>query len=125
MRLLLDTHVLLWALTDDPELSENVRSSIVYRKNEVFVSTASIWEISIKEAIGKLKTTENLLEFIAQARFIVLPIMANHAQLAGRLPMHHRDPFDRMLVAQAILDGLILVTKDGQLSAYQVPLFPW
>ncbi len=125
MRLLLDTHVLLWALADDSELSESMRSSIVYRKNEVFVSTASIWEISIKEAIGKLKTAENLLEFIAQARFIVLLIMANHAQFAGRLPMHHRDPFDRMLVAQAILDGLILVTKDGQLSAYQVPLFPW
>jgi PIN domain nuclease of toxin-antitoxin system len=122
MRLLLDTHILLWCLADDPTLPENIRATVVDSNNTVFVSTASGWEIAIKKAIGKLEAPDDLLEAILACRFEPLPINFAHAMKAGSLPRHHDDPFDRMLIAQSIIEGCTLVTRDRQIKAYDVPL---
>jgi PIN domain nuclease of toxin-antitoxin system len=114
----LDTHVLLWCLADDPTLPEEARVAIADSGNAVFVSAASAWEIAIKKAIGKLKSPDDLPDAIAACCFEVLPITIAHAMKAGALPRHHDDPFDRMLVAQSILESLMLVTRDSRISAY-------
>lgn len=124
MRLLLDTHVLLWCLADDPTLPENVRATVVDPSNSVFVSAASGWEIAIKKAIGKLEAPDDLLEAISLCRFEAMPITLAHAMKAGFLPRHHDDPFDRMLVAQSILEGCTLVTRDRRLNAYGILILP-
>ena len=121
MRLLLDTHILLWWLADDPALSKRARTVIGDPESEVFVSAATAWEISIKQAIGKLIfPMDRLAASIAEAGFIPLAIEVPHAILAGALPRHHADPFDRMLVAQANHEGLSLVTADPLIRAYAV-----
>lgn len=122
MRLLLDTHVLLWSLADSPELSPDLRGKIVDPGNDVFVSAASVWEIAIKKRLGKLSAPDNLLEVIAACDFTPLPINFAHAAAAGALPPHHDDPFDRMLIAQARDAGLVLATRDRRFDAYQVGL---
>lgn len=122
MNLLLDTHALLWWLADDRELSREASSAISDARNEVFVSAATAWEIAIKRAMGKLAAPANLLAAIAAGGFQELPITLAHALAAGELPPHHADPFDRMLVAQAKLEGLTLVTRDQRLAAYQIPI---
>ena len=119
MRLLLDTHVLLWALTDDPQLTPAARDAITDGRNEVFVSAASAWEISIKRGLGKLRAPKDLPEQLRRARFDVLPIDLAHALAVESLPDLHRDPFDRMLVAQAISERLTLVTADPQVQQYE------
>ena len=119
-RLLLDTHTLLWAIQDDPRLDTEARLAIADRSNEVYVSSASIWEISIKRAQGRLEAPDNLVATIAQTEFTELPISHIHGKLAGELPLHHRDPFDRMLVAQAKVEGLVLVTRDPHIMQYDV-----
>lgn len=124
MRLLLDTHVLLWCLADDPTLSESVRTKVVDSSNSVFVSAASGWEIAIKQAIGKLEAPEDLPEAIALCRFEPIPITLAHAMKAGFLPRHHDDPFDRMLVAQSMLEGCTLVTRDSRINAYGISILP-
>lgn len=103
MKLLLDTHVLIWYLADDSKLTSAVRDLIVDPHNQVFVSAATVWEIAIKKAIGKLDSPDNLPEVLIACRFEVLPINIFHALQAGSLPRHHDDPFDRMLIAQAML----------------------
>ena len=120
MRLLLDTNALLWWIEDDPTLSASVREAIDDRSNEVFVSVASAWEIAIKSSTGKLEAPENLAGQIERAGFIQLLVNFEHAELAGRLPMHHRDPFDRMLVAQAQVEDLVLATRDRNMARYGV-----
>lgn len=120
--LLLDTHVLLWSLGDVERLSPQARDAIASSVQPVYVSAASIWEISIKRRSGKLKAPDDLVQRIAEARFEELPISHRHADLAGALPAHHRDPFDRMIVAQARCDGLTVVTRDERIAAYRVPL---
>ncbi len=120
MSLLLDTHVLLWWLGDDPSLGVEARSAIAAVESSVFVSAASAWEISIKQAAGKLEAPFDLERQLELNRFEPLPISIAHAELAPALPPHHRDPFDRMLVAQAMAEELTIVTKDRRLARYGV-----
>jgi PIN domain nuclease of toxin-antitoxin system len=122
MRLLLDSHVLLWWDASDERLPQNARSMIADPANEVLVSAASIWEIAIKNALGKIKVSGRLADVAAANGFRSLPIEASHAERAAGLPPHHRDPFDRMLVAQAFDEGCTLVTHDQRLALYGAPL---
>jgi PIN domain nuclease of toxin-antitoxin system len=122
MTLLLDTHVLLWWLDNHKALSTTARGAIQDGRNTVFVSAATAWEISIKRALGKLRAPEPLEEAIEANRFVPLPITLQHARIAGSLPRHHEDPFDRMLIAQAQVETLTLVTHDESLAAYGVPI---
>ena len=122
MSLLLDTHTLLWWLSADPTLSAEARSAISSGESVVFVSAASVWEIAIKKGIGKLEAPDDLEEQLAHHQFDALPISTRHALVAGGLPHHHEDPFDRMLVAQAQVEGLTMVTRDPRLSEYVVPI---
>jgi len=119
--LLLDTHVVLWWLTDAPELSDDLKQQLD-DEPAVYLSPATVWEITIKQSIGKLTDPENLPEIVVDAGFRPLPITAEHAVVAGRLPLLHRDPFDRMLIAQARCEGLTLVTRDPQIHRYDVAL---
>lgn len=117
MRVLLDTHLLLWALSQPSKLSPTCRKQIIAA--EVYVSAASIWEISIKSAIGKLAANPSeVLAGIEPAGFSLLPITGEHAAKVAELPMLHKDPFDRMLVAQASLEPMMLLTNDGLLRGY-------
>ena len=111
MRLLLDTHVLLWLLSADDRLSAEGISAIE-SADEVLVSAASVWEIEIKRAKGLLESPDDLVDLIEAAGVQLLSMTAAHATLAGRLPRLHNDPFDRMLIAQAKTEGAVLVTAD-------------
>lgn len=122
MRLLLDTHVILWALADPERLTNEARACIEDGHNEVFVSAASVWEIAIKQATGRLRAPDDLLDVMASGGFASMPITAQHASAAGGLPMLHRDPFDRMLIAQAIVESIAIVTRDQRLAQYEVQL---
>jgi PIN domain nuclease of toxin-antitoxin system len=117
--LLLDAHTILWWLADDPTLDPAARSAIEDPTNDVLVSAASIWEIEIKRALGKLSAPDGLVTAVDAAGFDVLPISGPDAELAGSLPAHHRDPFDRMLVAQADRVGAIVVSRDTAFVAYR------
>jgi PIN domain nuclease of toxin-antitoxin system len=121
-RFLLDTHTLLWWLNDSPQLGPRCREVIRNDRNQVFVSAATTWEISIKMAIGKLRAPEDMDSVVEDEGFSKLPISLYHGQLAGSLPAHHRDPFDRMLIAQAQAEGLILITADENISLYNLLL---
>ncbi len=120
MNILLDTHVLIWALENNPTLTESAVNAIVDGNNMVFVSSASVWEISIKQKLGKLEAPDNLLEEIRLHRFSPLHINYDHAQQAGKLPLIHKDPFDRMLIAQAMIEKLVLLTRDESIAKYDV-----
>ena len=120
LRLLLDTHAFLWWLADHPQLVDVARKAIGDERNEVFVSAVCGWEVAIKRAAGKLKAPENLDAMVEDSGFTHLPISFFHAEQAGALPMHHRDPFDRMLIAQAQAEGLVIVTNDPQIRRYGV-----
>ena len=120
-KLLLDTHVFLWWQANDDRLSEPVRSAVA-EADVVFVSAASAWEIAIKVALGRLRIPGSVAEGVAESGFERLPVGFAHAELAGALPAHHRDPFDRMLVAQAVVEDLVLVSADDRIAAYDVKL---
>ena len=120
MILLLDAHAVLWWLADEAALDAAARSAIADPTNGVLVSAATIWEIEIKRALGKLDAPAGLLDAVEEAGFDVLPITGPDAELAGSLPAHHRDPFDRMLVAQADRVGAIVVSRDAAFMAYGV-----
>jgi len=122
MNLLLDTHVLLWWLNDHPTLSSKAKAAIADGKNLVFVSAVIIWEIRIKQALGKLEIPRNFRRVLDNQPFEILDITVEHAHAVEDLPAHHRDPFDRMLVAQAKVEGLTLVTRDIRLKKYKIPL---
>ncbi|WP_295442392.1 type II toxin-antitoxin system VapC family toxin [uncultured Thiodictyon sp.] len=121
MRLLLDTHIALWALTDDPRLSEQARALINDPANQVMVSAATVWEIAIKHALGRDDmpiSGEEALDWFRQAGYDLLPVSPAHAAAVERLPDHHRDPFDRLLVAQAITEPLRLLSRDPLVVRY-------
>ena len=120
MRLLLDTNVLLHALGNPETLSDAARAALSDEATEVFVSAASFWEVAIKRALGKLDAPPTLIAPAEEAGFALLPITAAHAERAGALPPVHRDPFDRMLVAQALEEGCVLVTMDEALASCPV-----
>ena len=119
-RLLLDTHVFVWCLSDVSELAEDARAAITDPRNTIFVSAITGWEISIKRAKGRMTAPDNLLGMIEKKGFTHLPLTFYHAEQAGSLPMYHRDPFDRFLVAQAQAEGLILVTRDAHIPRYGI-----
>lgn len=124
MSLLLDTHVLLWWLSDDPLLPPAARDAIASTENEVIVSAASAWEIAIKKAAGRLEAPDDLVEAVESNDFRTLPITLAHAIAAGALPPHHFDPFDRMLIAQAHTEGLTVVSVDKRFPQYDIELLP-
>jgi len=118
-RLLLDTHVFLWWRTDDPRLAATVRAAVA-EAELVFVSLASAWEAAIKLALGRLRLPDRFETGVVDSGFERLLISFAHAERAGGLPVHHSDPFDRMLVAQAQAEGLTLVSHDRRLAPYDV-----
>lgn len=122
MKLLLDTHALLWWCADDARLSPAARGAIQQPANDVFVSAASAWEISTKARLGKLSGVQRLLsgfeELMAADHFVLLPMTHQHALLAGGFTLEHRDPFDRMLASQALIEGATLLTNDPALQAF-------
>lgn len=120
MRLLLDTHILLWWLADDPALPGRAADVVADPSTEVLVSAATAWEIAIKRAAGRLEAPDNLLDALDASGFGTLAITAFHTIAAGNLPPHHADPFDRMLVAQARAEELTLVSVDTRIAAYDV-----
>jgi PIN domain nuclease of toxin-antitoxin system len=120
VELLLDTHALLSWLADDPQLSADARTAIADPDSVVAVSAASAWEIAIKSAAGKLRAPAELEQQLRRERFVPLPIRLPHALRACALPPHHADPFDRMLVAQALIEGVTLITGDARIRAFPV-----
>lgn len=119
MRLLVDSHVALWWLEDSLELGSKCRK-LIQEADEVYFSVVTPWELGIKRAMGKISIPNGLAGALEAGGFLPLAISAAHAEVAPALPAHHRDPFDRMLVAQAQLEALALVTADDALSAYEV-----
>jgi PIN domain nuclease of toxin-antitoxin system len=122
--LLLDANALLWWLADDPGLATPARRAIADPSTDVLVSAATVWEIEIKRHLGKLDAPDDLLEAIATSGFDGLPITLDDGDLAARLPAHHRDPFDRMLVAQATRLGAVVVSRDTSFGPYDVEVLP-
>jgi PIN domain nuclease of toxin-antitoxin system len=124
VRALLDTHAFIWWANDDPSLTDAAREVIGDPQNEIFLSAASTWEMAIKIAIGKLTLTLPLdlfvLSQISQYGFTPLRITYDHTYRVGSLPQHHRDPFDRLLIAQAMTENLVLLTGDAQFPPYGV-----
>lgn len=122
MRLLVDTHVLIWAVLDDPALPVRFAEALADPAAEVHVSAVSVWEVAIKRGLGKLAVPPDLFDQVAQAGCLPLPVTWEHARAVEALPPHHGDPFDRMLIAQAQVEGLVLVTADRQFRAYDLGL---
>ncbi len=119
--LLLDTHALLWWFGDDPKLSKTAQSAIIEGSNIVYVSAAAVWEIAIKKSLGKLKIPYDLQEALADSHFLPLAVSFAHAMAVENLESHHRDPFDRIQIAQAKTEGLTIVTKDDNIKKYGIP----
>jgi PIN domain nuclease of toxin-antitoxin system len=125
LRLLLDTHALLWWASDDHRLKPPERDAIGSEDSVVWVSASSIWEISIKRTLGRIELGQAELEReLERSNFLELPIAWRHAESAGSLPRHHDDPFDRMLIAQAQAEQLVLVSYDPAFRDYDVALAP-
>ena len=120
MNLLLDTHTLLWWLNDDPTLADSARTAIADPENTVFLSAVVVWEIRIKQGIGKLDLPDDFGEVLDGQRFAELPVTVDHAHRIAELPAVHRDPFDRMLVAQAMVEHMVIVTRDKSIADYDV-----
>jgi len=120
VRVLLDTHILLWTVLDDPRLSVSQLDAV--GTGELYLSAASVWEIGIKRALGKLNVPEEIFSIAVDAGCRPLPISWTHAETAASLPPHHADPFDRMLIAQAQCEGLKLISSDARMTAYDVDL---
>ena len=121
MTLLLDTHVFLWWRTDSRRLKRPARDATAVEET-LWISAASAWEIAIKQALGRLDVDESLLAMVQASEFTPMEITFEHAERAVRLPPHHQDPFDRMLVAQAMSTGATIVTHDRQFEPYEVPV---
>lgn len=124
MKLLLDSHVVLWSLQSPERLPADIVAMITNPMNSVDVSVASLWELAIKQSIGKLTVDGDLREHLSLQSFSELPVLGEHAIAVRELPIHHRDPFDRLLIAQARCEGLTIVTNDRVFAAYDVPTLP-
>jgi PIN domain nuclease of toxin-antitoxin system len=122
LKLLLDTHAALWFLSDDQRLGENARRDLTDETNVVLLSAAVVWEVAIKRSLGKLVVAEEYLSLLLGAGVQALAVSVDHAAAVEALPWHHRDPFDRMLVAQAAIEGAALVSRDEALRPYGVTL---
>lgn len=122
MKLLIDTHVLLWWFDDPLRMSEAARDRIADPENEVLVSAVSCWEIAIKRGLGKLTAPDDIDDVIAQCGFVELAISISHSLKTETLPLHHRDPFDRMLIAQAVCESATMVSHDRMFEQYGIPL---
>jgi len=120
VNLLLDTHAVLWWLSDDPTLSKPARSAISDPENTVYLSAVVVWEMRIKQGIGKLQLPGDFKDALDGQAFSKLPVTVDHAHAVAELPAIHRDPFDRMLVAQAVVEGMIIVTRDRRIAEYGV-----
>ena len=118
--LLLDSHVAIWSIQDRSHLRAEVIEAIDDSSNRILVSAASIWEIAIKRAAGKLHVPINFIELVERAGYAELAVNFRYAEVAANLPLFHRDPFDRMLIAQAQVEGLTLVTDDSMITRYNV-----
>jgi len=117
LNLLLDSHIILWWLADDPRLSAKARR-LIERAAEAYVSAATTWELALKASLGKLRMPQGFVETVEAEGFLHLPIQPVHAMAVKELPWHHRDPFDRLLVAQAKIEKLRLLTADHRLASY-------
>ncbi|MBT6146729.1 MAG: type II toxin-antitoxin system VapC family toxin [Gemmatimonadetes bacterium] len=128
MKLLVDTHAFLWAIHGDARLSRGGREAYLDRRNDLFLSAASIWEIGIKVSLGKLEMVSGWIDTIRHEMDVsgvrLLPIETDHCARLASLPFHHRDPFDRILIAQALVGGMSIVTADRKLAAYE-PACVW
>jgi PIN domain nuclease of toxin-antitoxin system len=122
LRLLLDSHVLLWFAATDPSLATDVDAAILDGANQVLISVASVWELEVKRRKGTLQTPTDVAGHVNSAGFDLLEIGLDHVVRAAELPSHHRDPFDRLLVAQAQSERAVLVTGDAALERYDVPI---
>ena len=122
MHLLLDTHTLIWWLANNPTLSDTAFDAIASSNNLVFVSAASAWEIAIKKSLGKLQAPDDLKQQLEKQRFTSLPINIDHALAIKELPYHHKDPFDRILIAQAMYEQLTIVSRDRLIAAYDIAI---
>lgn len=122
MNLLLDTHILLWWLTQNPQLDPAISTLIEHPNTAVWTSAVVIWEIRIKQSLGKLSIPDSFRNTLLNQGFIELPITAEHADHVHTLPLHHRDPFDRLLIAQAQKEKFTLATHDKQFKAYDIKL---
>jgi PIN domain nuclease of toxin-antitoxin system len=123
MQFLIDTHILIWYLDGNPILPVKIRESIDDENNKVTISIVSLWELAIKLNIKKIETTIKLLEieaYIAQREFKLLSISFKHLNALSTLPSHHRDPFDRLLIAQAIIENMAIITADRQFESYPI-----
>jgi PIN domain nuclease of toxin-antitoxin system len=123
VKLLLDTHAFLWSVGDDPRLSATARRHIADPSNDLFISIASLWEATVKITIGKMRVPGDSVDYLlgraTQSGVTILPILPGHLQQLQRLPMLHRDPFDRILVAQSVVEKMPLVSVDAQLRPYR------
>lgn len=120
MRLLIDTHTALWLLGEDKRLSSSAEQMLTDVSNEVLLSAAVVWEVALKQSLGKLDAPDGFSALLIDAGAMPLPVTIEHARTVGALPWHHRDPFDRMLVAQARLENAVVVSSDDRLHAYDV-----
>ncbi|SCM75659.1 PIN domain-containing protein [uncultured Pleomorphomonas sp.] len=130
MRLLLDTHVVIWTLAEPELIPPEILVSISDPQNDVFVSVASVWEIAIKQKLPKRAgappvTSQQIVEYLQKTRIRLLPITAQHAIAVADLPLLHADPFDRLLIAQSVTEPLRLVTHDRQVAAYSDTIITW
>ena len=122
MKLLLDTHASLWWLSDDDRIGKHVARHLTDETNQVLLSAVVVWEVAIKRSLGKLDAPDDLVSILLGAGAQPLPVTLDHAAAAETLPWHHRDPFDRLLVAQALTEDAAIVSRDEPLSAYGVSI---
>lgn len=123
MKLLLDTHALIWFVEDDERLPDSLRTILGYKNNQIFLSIATLWEIAIKISLGKLainKTFEEVLQLMKSMGFEIIPISEDHLSVLLNLPFFHRDPFDRILASQSLVGDFVFVSKDVVFDSYNV-----
>ena len=122
MKLLLDSHVLVWWINDPAALSPVARAAIANPANDVFMSAASVWELELKVARGKLRMPTGYVDVLRRDGIADLSVTVAHAAASASLPLHHSDPFDRLLISQALVENMVLVSRDRWFPAYQIPL---